>query len=467
MSEVTENELVEKEPASEEKGKKCCCAKIGCVCKRIGDTIKSHKKRTIVISVIAFVMICVIVSLCCLNSLLFNRFNEGSVPTDEQLAYAKNQYKRVVIIGVDGVGDYFSHVYTPHFDEMFSDKTVGSTKINASVTYTGVAVYPTISCENWMSMFHAVRPVYHGFIFKDTNQRVEAGRKTDSETYPSFMKQYLDQNPNGRIFSSCTWRGVNNGVIEDDVRITKVNSDAEQIYQFLNNETIWSRVTDTTCQQNYKLDENGKVITEQYTGNKIEEINAFVQAPVIDAKGQLREFLEAEVLLHGYGDETIAMRDAMTMQRVIEANTYVGMDGRYHEKENGYTISYMHLDQVDHAGHSYGYSKPGYCDAVSRVDNLIGWLYDAFEEAGMLEDTLFILCTDHGHRLPGGHKNHGKNTDLEVNVTFALSGKTVKSGTPGKYVSTDLAPIVCYALGVKADEDWQGRVPYNMFTALD
>ena len=466
MSESTEKDLMEKEAIQEEKPQKSCCAK-KCVFKCLADKIKANKKRTALISVVAFVMVCVIISLCLLNAFLFNRLNEGSIPTEEQLAAAKGQYKRVVIIGVDGVGDYFSHVYTPHFDELFSDKTVGTTKINASVTYSGVAVYPTISCENWMSMFHGVRPVYHGFIFKDTNQRVEAGRKTDSELYPSFIQQYLDQYSEGKVFSSCTWRGVNNGVIEDNARITKVNSDAEQIYQFLNYETVWSRVTDTRYQQNYKLDENGKVILEQNTGNKIEEINAFVNAPIIDAKGQLREFLEAQVLLHGYSDETIAMRDAMTVQRVIEANTYVGVDQAYHEKENGYTISYMHLDQVDHAGHSYGYGKPGYIDAISRIDNLIGWLYDAFEEAGMLEDTLFILCTDHGHREPGGHKNHGKNTDIEVNVTFALSGKTVKSGTPGKYVNTDLAAIVSYALGVKAAEDWQGRVPYNMFTALD
>ena len=169
--------------------------------------------------------------------------------------------------------------------------------------------------------------------------------------------------------------------------------------------------------------------------------------------------------MEGYGDETIAMRDAITVQRIIEANAYVGADNKYHEKDD-YTISYMHLDQVDHAGHSYGYGKPGYSNAVSRVDSLIGWMYDAFAEAGMLEDTLFILCTDHGHRLPGGHKNHGKNTSLEVNVTFAIAGKTVKSGTPGKFINDDLAPIVAYALGVKAAEGWQGKVPYNMFTAL-
>ena len=427
---------------------------------KIGASIKAHKGRTIAISVTAFVLVCIIISLCLLSAFLFNRLSQGYVPTDEQLAAAKGQYKRVVIIGVDGVGDYFSHEYTPNFDRMFDPD------VNACITYTGTAVYPTISCENWMSMFHGVRPVYHGFIFKDTNQRVEAGRQTDTEKYPSFIKQFLSQYPESKVFSSCTWRGVNNGVIENDKRIVKLNSDAEQVYAFLNGETMWSPVTDTECQDNYKTENGQKVLVK--ASNKIEEINAYVEAPVADPKGQLREFLEAQVLLHGYSDETIAMRDALTMQRVIEANTtYNEVTEKYEEREDVYTISYMHLDQVDHAGHSYGYSKPGYNEAISRVDNLIGWLYDAFEEAGMLDDTLFVLCTDHGHRLPGGHKNHGKNTDIEVNITFALAGKTVKKGMlTSRYVDTDMAAVISYALGVKAADSWQGRVPYGMFTLL-
>ena len=430
---------------------------------KIGAAIKAHKGRTIAISVTAFVLVCVIISLSVLNALLFNRISKGLVPTDEDLTAAKGQYKRVIIIGVDGVGDYFSHAYTPYFDKLFD------TSKNASVTYTGTAVYPTISCENWMAMFHGVRPVYHGFIFKDTNQRVEAGNHTDSEKYPSFMKQYLDQNPTGKIFASCTWRGVANGVIEDDARIVKLNSDAEQIYAFLNGETMWSPVTDKEYQENYKLDENGQQVLKK-ASNKIEEINAYVEAPVADPKGQLRDFLEAQVRLHGYSDESIAMRDALTVQRIIEANVEAYEEGgtvKYKEKEDAYAISYMHLDQVDHAGHSFGYSKPGYVEAVSRVDQLIGWLYDAFTEANMMDDTLFILCTDHGHRYPGGHKNHGKNTEEEVNITFAIAGKTVKAGMlTSRYVNTDLAAVISYALGVKANENWQGKVPYGMFSLL-
>ena len=411
--------------------------------KKLGEKIKANKKKTIVISVVAFVTVCAVITVCCLSAFLFNRLSDGYVPTDEQLAAAKGQYKRVVIIGVDGVGDFFKYTYSPGFAKMFTDKKVGDTQINASVTYTGVSLYPTISCENWMSMFHGVRPVYHGFLFRNTNQRVEAGEETDSEKYPSFIKQYLDQNPNGNVLSVCTWRGVNNGIIEDDPRITKYNSYPADIYQFLKN---YNEATQTSSGILTVVDES-----------ELPTVETTVRDNIPGIEGELYEYLSTQVQQYGYADETIEMRDAMTMQRIISETV---------SNPDKYQIAYMHLDQVDHAGHSFGYGKPGYVNAVSRVDVLISRLYAAYEAAGMLEDTLFILCTDHGHRLPGGHKNHGKNTSLEVNVTFAISGKTVKSGTPGKFINTDLAAVVSYALGVKASDNWQGRVPYNMFTTL-
>lgn len=417
--------------------------------KSIGRKIKANKKKTIIISSIAFFLICVIISLSCLAAFCFNRFAIGYVPTDEQLAAAKGQYNRVVIIGVDGVGDYFSKTYTPYFDQMFSDKKVGDTQINASITYSGIAVYPTISCENWMSMFHGVRPYYHGFLFRDTNQRVEKGEHTDERKYPSFISQYLQQNPDGQVLSVCTWRGVNNGIIEDDTdHITKYNSYAYDIKAFLEN-----YVTDPESDA-YQTASNIMTVID---ASEQPKVSTTIRDDIPGIEGQLYEYLSAQVEQCGYADETIEMRDAMTVQRMLTETI---------SNPDKYQIAYMHLDQVDHAGHNCGYGHAGYIQAVSRVDMLLGRIYAAYEANGMLEDTLFILCTDHGHRKGGGHNNHGMNTDLEVNVTFAIAGKTVKSGTPGKYVNTDLAPIVAYALGVKASKNWQGRVPHGMFTLL-
>ena len=134
-------------------------------------------------------------------------------------------------------------------------------------------------------------------------------------------------------------------------------------------------------------------------------------------------------------------------------------------------IGFLQFDQVDHAGHSAGAPGTGYGDAefqkaISNVDELIGMLYKAYEEKGWIDSTMFLLVSDHGHKLEGG--GHGGETIEEKNVTLAVWGAkgNIIPGTPGKYVTQDLAAIVMYGLGEKQPESWEARVPYNIFTTL-
>ena len=387
--------------------------------KNIFTFLALHKGKAILIAAIALVLIAAIVTVCCLNAFVFNRFATGYVPTDAQLAVINdnpaNQYARVLIIGVDGMGNYLSRMdegSTPYFDRLFGGFTTeGGTKINASVTYEGIAVYPTISSQNWCSMFHGVRPPYHGITGASSNADLQAG-KHPNEKYPSFMKVYLDAHPTEKILSVCTWGAINNGDIEDMPQVKKINNDCKTVYDVANG---------TLAIGDAALAANIKEVTKT----------------------------------DGYADETYAMTDAITVQRVIDETA-----------AEDYKIAYMHLNQVDSAGHAYGFNKQNYIRAVSRIDVLIGKLYEAYEARGWLDDTLFILCTDHGHRYAQNGTGHGGNRPEEVKVTFAIAGKTVKQGKPGKYVNTDLAPIVAYALGVKAPKTWQGKVPYDMFATL-
>ena len=380
---------------------------------KLGASVRAHKGRTVVISITAFLLVSAVVALSCLGAFVFNRFSEGFVPTDEQLAAQVGQYARVLIIGVDGMGDYVSRMdegSTPNFDRLFGDgfTTTSGTRINASVTHTGMAVYPTISAQNWVSMFHGVRPVYHGVTGGSSNSDLSAGKQAN-EKYPSFIKNYLTYHPEAKVLSSCTWDAINNGAIEDLPQVKKINNNCETVY---------------------------KVATGAL---------AIGDADLVD-------YIREQTVFDGYADETYALTDAISVQRVIDETA-----------TEDYRIAYMHLNQVDSAGHSYGNNKHAYIKAVSRVDVLIGKLYAAYEARGWLDDTLFILCTDHGHRYAQDGTGHGGNSAVERTVTFAIAGKTVRQGTPGKFVNTDLAPIVSYALGVKAPETWQGRVPYGMF----
>ena len=379
----------------------------------IVEKIKANKGKTVAITLTVFVLVCAVITLGCLGAFVFNRFATGFVVTDPV-----RQYNRVLIIGVDGMGDYISRMEpgsTPNYDKLFGEGfTTGSGReVNASVTHTGVAVYPTISAQNWTSMFHGVRPPYHGVAGGNANHDLENGRQANAK-YPSFVKRFLEENPNEKVLSVCTWKAINTGAIEDLPQVTKINTDCTTVYDVANG-----------------------------------VLNV--------GDPELTAYIKAQTAVDGYADETYTLSDAITVQRAIQEN-----------KSEDYAITYLHLNQVDSAGHAYGFNKPNYIRAVSRVDVLIGKLFDFYEGQGWLDDTLFVLCTDHGHRYAkNGKTGHGGNSAVEVNVTFAVAGHTVKQGTPGKYVNTDLAPIVCYALGVKAADTWQGRVPYNMFTLLD
>ena len=386
--------------------------------KNLLQKIKDNKGKTIVITVVVFVLIGAIVAMSFLGTHVFNRFSNGIVPTDQELAAAKGQYKRVLIIGVDGAGDYVKRMEDgsmPNFNKLFNKEdgytTANGTKINASVTHTGMAVYPTISAQNWTSMFHGVRPTYHGINGSTSNRDLENGKQAN-EKYPSFVKAFLDENPTAKVLSSCTWKAVNEGAIEDLPQVTKINNDC----------------------------------------NTLQEI---VKGELVLGDAELTAYIKEQTKTEGFADETYMLTDAVTVQRVIDET----------EKED-YAIAYMHLNQVDSAGHSYGNNKHAYIRAISHVDVMIGKLFDVYEARGWLDDTLFVFCTDHGHRYAQNGTGHGGNSKVERTVTFAIAGHTVKSGTPGKYVNTDLAPIVSYALGVKAPKTWQGRVPRGLFTIL-
>ena len=89
---------------------------------------------------------------------------------------------------------------------------------------------------------------------------------------------------------------------------------------------------------------------------------------------------------------------------------------------------------------------------------------DALRENGLLEDGLFIVTADHGHKATGGH---GRFSKIESYSTIAVAGKTVVSGgTMDKDVKLrDVAAISLYALGVEPNGwSFSARVPGNLFT---
>lgn len=129
---------------------------------------------------------------------------------------------------------------------------------------------------------------------------------------------------------------------------------------------------------------------------------------------------------------------------------------------------FIHFDSVDGAGHSTGYGLPKFIGRIHEVDKLIGDVYSAAVEAGMIEDTLFIVIADHGGANDeAGKGHHGEWTDGEKYVTFAAAGKGINKNEIEVMNIRDLAAIVLYAMGIEApdfDENgWTAQIPEGLF----
>ncbi|NKI28458.1 DUF4983 domain-containing protein [Arenibacter sp. 6A1] len=96
-----------------------------------------------------------------------------------------------------------------------------------------------------------------------------------------------------------------------------------------------------------------------------------------------------------------------------------------HLKETDLTAIFVHFDDVDHAGHSTGFSSnnPKYISAIETVDQSIGKIMSALKTRKTYEkeDWLILVSTDHG----GISNNHGGNSDEERTIFIIASGDSI------------------------------------------
>ncbi|MBZ5558044.1 MAG: alkaline phosphatase [Acidobacteriia bacterium] len=119
------------------------------------------------------------------------------------------------------------------------------------------------------------------------------------------------------------------------------------------------------------------------------------------------------------------------------------------------TLTFVHLDLVDHAGHRSGWRSARYRKAVQTADTLVGRLLAAVNESGEEDDTMVLLSADHG----GRKKDHGGATPREIEIPWIVKGPGIAPGVTLKSdVSTcDTAATVASALGLSLPARWTGR----------
>jgi len=116
---------------------------------------------------------------------------------------------------------------------------------------------------------------------------------------------------------------------------------------------------------------------------------------------------------------------------------------------------FIHLDQCDHAGHVYGHMTPNYLKAVELADKMAGEIVNSTKEAGIFDETLFIIVADHG----GKGKDHGHETLQGNEVPFIMYGKSVKKGyeIPALVRLYDVAATSAFVFHAEMPQAWEGR----------
>lgn len=120
------------------------------------------------------------------------------------------------------------------------------------------------------------------------------------------------------------------------------------------------------------------------------------------------------------------------------------------------------FDNPDHVGHADGHDTPAYYAKLKELDTCVGKIVQAVEEAGMTENTIFIITSDHG----GIGKGHGGKTMKEMETPFIISGKNISKGICFDDISMmqyDVASTIAYIFNLHQPQVWIGRPMKSLF----
>ena len=128
------------------------------------------------------------------------------------------------------------------------------------------------------------------------------------------------------------------------------------------------------------------------------------------------------------------------------------------QKPTFFTVYFGGLDEV---GHSFGWYTDKYYAFENILDQCIAQLIEATKEAGIYDDTIFVLTADHG----GIDKGHGGMTLEEMLSPFIIYGKGIRKGyeITDALMIYDVPATIAYVLGLETPQAWVGRPVLSAF----
>jgi predicted AlkP superfamily pyrophosphatase or phosphodiesterase len=123
---------------------------------------------------------------------------------------------------------------------------------------------------------------------------------------------------------------------------------------------------------------------------------------------------------------------------------------------DGPDVLFVHLPDVDRAGHGNNWMSDAYLAAVRRADAVLGRIV-----AALSPDTTVILTADHGGHADG----HGSSDPGDVTIPWVIAGPHTARGKAlgGSIRTVDTAATAAYVLGIPVPGTVAGRAVLEAF----
>ncbi|MBO9701182.1 MAG: alkaline phosphatase family protein [Sporocytophaga sp.] len=119
-------------------------------------------------------------------------------------------------------------------------------------------------------------------------------------------------------------------------------------------------------------------------------------------------------------------------------------------------FTFIHLDIVDKAGHTFGYRSIQYKTAVEKADSLTGVIIKRLKAGNALDSTIFIITSDHGFN----GKGHGGRSKKLREVPLIIAGAGIQVGfrLPDGLHNYDLPVTLASILNCTIPDCWKGEM---------
>jgi len=170
--------------------------------------------------------------------------------------------------------------------------------------------------------------------------------------------------------------------------------------------------------------------------------------------------------IYEWGDfKSMLDDDVMDMSATCSSAIEVAVRSAAYIVEKKPDFLFLQLDEVDHYGHSDGHLSPAYIRSIEDADTHVRIIVNAIKQAGIADNTLVIVVSDHG----GIYHGHGGNSYEELTTPVIFAGKGVKKDylIRQQIYRYDVAATVAFAFGMEAPQVWIGRPTYAAFLGFN